>query len=192
MEYTLENRYHLIKKNIIGLKSKNPISIVQSIMNTDYISIHGPEHHFLDGATFLVAYKNCGGEIDLDDALNQLANRSIKIPGAICGYWGVCGSLASIGASLSIIHNTNALSDDDFYKDHMEYTSRVLKKMSQIGGPRCCKRNAFISLLTAVDFVNEKYGMKMEKEQVKCSFSSRNPDCIKARCPFYKDINSGK
>lgn len=52
-------------------------------MQKDFINIHGPEHHFLDGACFLVAYKNAGGNINIEEALNLLAERTIKMPGAL-------------------------------------------------------------------------------------------------------------
>lgn len=128
MEYTLEEKYELIRNEVVKNKSKNPIEIVKSIMHKDFINIHGPEHHFLDGAAFLVAYKNAGGEIDVNLCLEELANRSIKMPGAMCVYWGMCGSTASVGAVLSVIHKTSPLSTDDFYKDNIEYTSSTLKK----------------------------------------------------------------
>ena len=184
MAYTLEEKYKLIKENIIKEKSTNPIDIVKNIMHKDFINIHGPEHHYLDGASFLVAYKNAGGSIDLPLALDELAKRTIKMPGAMCGMWGVCGSSVSLGACFSIIHSTGPLSDDKFYKENMEYTSSVIKKMSEIGGPRCCKRNAFLSLSYAVDFVEKHYGIKMDKENIKCEFTSFNKECIKEKCPF--------
>lgn len=187
MEYTLENKYRLIKEEVIKQKSKNPIEIVKLVMHKDFINIHGPEHHFLDGASFLVAYKNASGQIDLNEALNMLQERTIKMPGAMCGFWGICGSSSSIGAALSIIHNTGPLSSNDFYKDNMEYTSSVIKRMSEIGGPRCCKRNAFLSIIYGVKFVEKKYGIKMDLDEVKCEFSSWNKQCIGIKCPFYKD-----
>lgn len=185
MAYTLEEKYILIKKSVVQEKSKNPIIIVKNIMNLDFINIHGPEHHYLDGAAFLVAYKNAGGTIDLDDALNELSNRTIKMPGAMCGQWGICGSTASVGAALSIIHKTGPLSDDDFFKDHMEYTSSVISTMSKIGGPRCCKRNAFLSLSAASKFVEDKYGIDMPNEKIACDFSVFNQQCISNRCPYF-------
>ena len=187
MEYTLEDKYRLIKEEILKSKSKNPIEIVKSIMHKDFINIHGPEHHFLDGASFLVAYKNSGGQIDINNAIDVLAERTIKMPGAMCGFWGVCGSVASVGAVLSIIHETGPLTSNDYYKDNMEYTSSVIQKMSEIGGLRCCKRNAFLSLTNAVKFVEIKYGIKMDIEEVKCEFSSWNKQCIERKCPFYKE-----
>lgn len=187
MSYSLEEKYSLIKNEVIKHTSINPVEIVKAIMHNDYVNIHGPEHHFLDGAAFLVAYKNAGGVVDLEYALNELANRTIKMPGAMCGQWGVCGSTASVGAALSIVHQTGPLSNDDFYKQHMEYTSAVISDMSKIGGPRCCKRNAFLSLSYAVKFVKEKYGINMEIEDIKCEFTGFNQQCIKSNCPFYKN-----
>lgn len=185
MEYSLNEKYDLIIQEILEYQSTNPIKIVKDIMHKDFINIHGPEHHFLDGAAFLMAYHNAGGKININEALNSLKERSIKMPGAMCGLWGVCGSVTSIGAALSIIHGTGPLSDDVFYKEHMEYTSSILNKMSEIGGPRCCKRNAFLSIETAIKFVEEKYDVKMESNKTLCEFTSWNKQCIKERCPFY-------
>ena len=186
MEYTLENKYHLIKEEVVKSNSKNPIEIVKKIMHKVFVNIHGPEHHFLDGAAFLVAYNNAGGNIDVDYCLDELAKRTIKMPGAMCGYWGICGSLASVGAALSIIHGTGPLSADEYYKHNMEYTSNVLTDMSKIGGARCCKRNAFLSLSHAVKFVKEKYGIVMELNKIECEFSPSNMQCLHDKCPFYK------
>lgn len=187
-EYTTENKYSLIKQELIKCRSANPITIVKEIMSKEFVAIHGPEHHFLDGAAFLTAFKNAGGKIDLDKCLNDLANRSIKMPGAMCGYWGVCGSVTSIGAALSIINGTGPLSVDEHYKHNMEYTSSVLAKMGKIGGARCCKRNAFISISHAVKFVKEKYNIEMELGNIDCEFSPLNKQCLKTACPYYRAL----
>ena len=102
MEYTLEEKYRLIRNAVISLNSKNPIEIAKSVMHEDFVNIHGPEHHFLDGAAFMVAYKNSGGDIDLDKAIDILAERTIKMPGAMCGYWGMCGSVSSVVAHAAL------------------------------------------------------------------------------------------
>lgn len=190
MEYTLEDKYGRIRSEIVGIRSKNPVEILNEMMHKDYISIHGPEHHFLDGAAFLTAYRNAGGKIDLEACLDELARRTVRMPGAMCGLWGVCGSVASVGAALSVIHGTGPLSTDDYYKDNMEYTSAVLREMSRIGGARCCKRNAYLSLTYAVRFVKEKYGIEMESGTVVCGFSPRNQQCLGKRCPFHGSMFS--
>lgn len=181
----MQEKFELIKNDLVKQTSKNPIVVVKNIMHNEYVSIHGPEHHFLDGGAFLVAYKNAGGEIDLHKALDRLAERAIKMPGAMCGYWGVCGAVASLGATLSVLHNTSPLSSDEHYKEHMQFTSKVIARMSEIGGPRCCKRNAFIALSMAVEFVKDKYGVALEMDKVECEFSGKNVQCIGKRCPFH-------
>ena len=59
--------------------------------------------------------------------------------------------------------------------------------MSKIGGPRCCKRNAFISLSTAVDFVKEKYNIDIEKSEIICNYNHLNKQCLGKKCPFFKE-----
>lgn len=114
------------------------------------------------------------------------------MPGAMCGYWGVCGSVTSLGAVLSIIHDVNPISSSSYYKDNMEYTSSVLKRMSEIGGPRCCKRNAFLSLSVAVKFVSDKYGVKMDFDYITCGFSSPINNVLKLNVHILKGKNNEK
>jgi hypothetical protein len=186
MPYTLLEKMDLIKAELKKPQaSKDPLSIAHSLMRKDFVSMHGPEHHMLDGGSFLVAYKNAGGEVDLPSALDELERRAIQMPGATCGQWGVCGSVSSLGAALAIIHHTGPLSDDEFYKDNMRFTSSVLKKMAEIGGPRCCKRNATLSLSTAISFVKEHYGIEMGTSSLECSFYPLNNTCLKGKCPFH-------
>ena len=98
----------------------------------------------------------------------------------------MCGSVASIAAVLAIIDNTGPISSDEHYSQHMEFTSNVIKIMSEIGGPRCCKRNAFISLSEGMKYAKKYYGISIELSNIKCEFSSINKQCIQKRCPFYQ------
>lgn len=182
----MEEKFSLIKNECLKADTKDPIELILYIMKKDCISIHGPEHHILDGSCFLTALHNSGVDFDLNGALDEMIERGKKMPGATCGKWGVCGSAASIGAALSIVHSTEPLSSNQYYKDNLNYVSRALKGIAEVGGPRCCKRNAFISLLTAIDFVNETYGIELPKNKPVCCFSHKNRQCIKPQCPFFK------
>lgn len=184
----MEDKFELIKAECLKAKTNDPIELIFKIMQKDYINMHGPEHHVLDGACFLTALHNAGMEFDLAAALDEMIARGIKMPGATCGKWGVCGSASSVGAALAILHGTGPLSDNEYYKDNMRFTSKALGNIADVGGPRCCKRNALISLLTAIDFVKERYGVELPKKKISCGFSNRNAQCIKTRCPFYKGI----
>ena len=185
MQETLEEKYALLRRDVQECRGCDPVEIACELMKKPYVGMHGPEHHFLDGAAFLAAYKNAGGKIDLDRALYELAGRTIRMPGAMCGQWGICGSVASVGAALAVIHQTGPLSTDRYYKDHMAYASSVIAKMSEIGGARCCKRNVFLSLSFGARFVRETYGIPMQTGDIVCTFSDRNAQCLVSRCPFH-------
>ena len=53
-------------------------------------------------------------------------------------------------------------------------TSRSLARLGEIGGPRCCKRNSYLSILTAVDYIEEVTGIKMQKPSIVCRHVSSN------------------
>ena len=168
-------------------KSKNPIEIFNTIANKDFVRIHGPEHHVLDGASLLTAFYNAGGMIELQKSLDEIVKRGLQMPGATCGMWGVCGAVSSMGAALSIIDGTGPLSTDASWGKHMEFTSGALHSLSKVGGPRCCKRDAYLSFQKVIEYVNENYDVDLESNKIECSFSEKNEQCIRERCPFFKN-----
>lgn len=175
----------LIKKICLNTNSINPIEIILDLMNNQEVNIHGPIHHILDGAAFITAMYNATHSFDLKHALDEMEERGKLMPGATCGKWGICGSCSSIGAALAIIHETGPLSNNEYYKHNMELVSQSLMNIASIGGPRCCKRNAYISLKSAIKYVKDIYGIELEDQDVKCAYSHKNMQCIKERCPFY-------
>lgn len=174
-----------IKEACLHSRETDPISLILDLMQQDCIPIHGPEHHVLDGACFLTALHNAGMAFDLEAALDEMIARGNKMPGAICGQWGVCGAAASVGAALAIVHQTGPLSTHPYYKDNLYFVSRALNRIADVGGPRCCKRNAFLSLQTAIDFMNDTYGLALPKHSLTCPFSAQNQQCIRLACPFF-------
>ncbi len=181
----MEERAKKIIDVCLQEKDTNPIKIFNNIAQKEFVRMHGPEHHILDGAALLTAYFNAGGNINLKASLEELMNRGMKMPGAICGMWGVCGAVSSMGAALSIIDGTGPLSSDESWGKHMEFTSKALSRLSEVGGPRCCKRDAFLAFQKAIEFVNENYDVKLDVNTIECIYSLKNEQCIKERCPFY-------
>lgn len=174
---------------IIGIcleeTSKNPAEIIEKLMAQPFCHMHGPEHHVMVGAALLTAYKNAGGDIDLPEALIEMMNRGKSVPGGACGFWGACGAGISSGMFVSIISKSTPLAVEPFALSH-QMTSAALGKIGEIGGPRCCKRDSFLSILTAVDFVEKHFGIKMDKPEIICEYSAKNNQCIGKRCPFSK------
>lgn len=174
---------------IIGLclteTSKNPVEIIEKMMSLPFCHMHGPEHHVMVGASLLTAYKNAGGDIDLKSALAEMMNRGKSVPGGACGFWGACGAGISSGMFVSIITKSTPLTRESFGLSH-QMTAKSLDKIGQIGGPRCCKRDSYLSILSAVDFVADNFGVKMEKPEIICGHSAQSNQCIGKRCPFAK------
>ena len=183
---TIAEKSEFIIRDIVKESGTNPVKIFKNIVKNDYINIHGPEHHIVDGASILVAYKNAGGDIDLEAALNKLMYEGLRMPGAMCGLWGICGAITSVGAALSIIDGTGPLSTDGTWGAHMQFTADAIGELGKINGPRCCKRDAMIAFKNGVEYINSHYGVTLEYEKMKCEYSGINEQCIKERCPFYE------
>lgn len=181
----MEQRAALIIAECEKSTGTNPYEIFHSIAEMDFVRIHGPEHHILDGACILTAFHNAGGKVELHEALNKLMYEGLRMPGAACGLWGVCGAVTSIGAALAIIEGTGPLSDED-WGSHMKYTSAALARLAETGGPRCCKRDAFTAMDQAVSYIADRYGVKLEMPMIKCDFSPLNKQCIGNKCPYNK------
>lgn len=163
--------------------SKDPVDILEKMMAQPFCHMHGPEHHVMVGSALLTAYHNAGGEIDLEPALEEMQNRGKSVPGGACGFWGACGAGISTGMFVSIISKSTPLSEEPFGLSNL-MTARALEQIGTVGGPRCCKRDSYLSILAAVDFVKEHFGVEMDRADVICTHSSQNNQCIGKRCPF--------
>ena len=163
--------------------SKDPVEIIREMMTLPFCHMHGPEHHVMVGAALLTAYRNAGGPIDLEKALSEMMNRGKSVPGGACGFWGACGAGISAGMFVSIISSSTPLSVEPFALAH-KMTAKALDAIGEIGGPRCCKRDSYLSILAAVAFVKEQFGVEMEKADVVCTHAAMNNQCIGKRCPF--------
>ena len=175
--------------SIIGLclheHSKNPIEIIDKMMAMPFCHMHGPEHHVMVGAALLTAYHNAGGTVELEKALTEMYRRGKEVPGGTCGFWGACGAGISAGMYLSIITKSTPLAGEEWGLSN-QMTARALQRIGEAGGPRCCKRDSYLSIIEAVGFTEEKLGIHMEINEFFCRRSDRNNQCIQRRCPFYQ------
>ena len=112
-----------------------------------------------------------------------MMNRGKSVPGGACGFWGACGAGISSGMFVSIISKSTPLAREPFALSH-QMTAKSLGEIGKIGGPRCCKRDSFLSILSAIDFAKENFDVEMERSDIICEFSKFNNQCIGKRCPF--------
>lgn len=175
---------------ILGLcleeTSCNPIDVVGKMMDMPFCHMHGPEHHVMVGCALLTAYRNAGGDIDLEPSLREMISRGKKVPGGACGFWGACGAAVSTGMFISIITGSTPLAKEAWgYSNLM--TSKSLQAIGEIGGPRCCKRNSYLAVMTAAAYAEEIKDVKMEIPEITCRHNEANNQCIGTRCPFHPE-----
>ena len=165
--------------------SADPFAVLEELMAADFCHMHGPEHHVLVAAAILTAYRNGGGELDLEKALTEAVRRGRQVPGGVCGFWGACGAAIGSGIAVSILSGATPLAKETYGLAN-GMTARALADIAAVGGPRCCKRNSYLALNAAADFLAERFGVALSRPKVVCRHSERNAQCIGRRCPFFK------
>ena len=174
--------------SILGLclseTSRDPVVILEKMMAMPFCHMHGPEHHVMVGAALLTAYKNAGGTLDLPKALQEMYRRGKAVPGGACGFWGACGAGISAGQFVAIATGSTPLAAEPWGLSN-QMTAKALDSIGKNGGPRCCKRDSYLSILAAVDYAAEHFGVHMEKSDPVCTRSRLNNQCIGKRCPFF-------
>lgn len=163
--------------------SKDPIEILRKMMDLPFCHMHGPEHHVMVGAALLTAYRNAGGALELEPALQEMYSRGKAVPGGACGFWGACGAGVSTGQFMAIVTGSTPLAEEPWGLSN-RMTARALDSIGRIGGPRCCKRDSYLAILAAVELVREKLGVAMVPTRPVCTHRAKNAQCIGARCPF--------
>ncbi|NLY46661.1 MAG: SAM-dependent methyltransferase [Tissierella sp.] len=166
----------------------NPMEMAIELMKIPVINMHGPEHHFLVPAVLLASYYNIKGEKNFKDKKLSIAKTRAKdIKGGFCGFYGNCGAAVGTGMYISIVTETTPLSKENWGLVNI-MTGTSLISIGNIGGPRCCKRNLFVAIEEAAKFTEKNFDLKMydyEKFTPKCSFKSKNKQCLQLECPYY-------
>ena len=175
----------VVRSVVLNSSSKNPVDIADEIMASSFVHMHGPEHHFIVGASLLCAYSNTYGEVDLENALNAVISRGKKVPGGFCGMAGCCGAAVSAGIFLSVILKATPMSKEEWALSN-RMTSRCLEAVSRLGGPRCCKRDSYTTILAAAEFLREELGKPLGvSDEILCSHFGDNAECLKVECPYF-------
>lgn len=166
----------------------NPLDMAVELMKSPSINMHGPEHHYLVPAVLLTSYYNLLDKRNEKNKKLAVAKMRAKdIKGGFCGFYGNCGAAVGAGIYISIITGATPLTKESWGLSN-RMTGTALLRMSEIGGPRCCKRNLFTAIREAAKFTDEHFNLKLydyEDYKPKCSFRTKNRECLKAECPYY-------
>ena len=96
----------------------------------------------------------------------------------------ICGAAVGTGIFMSVILNSTPLSVQERKLSNL-IVADSLKTIALSGGPRCCKRDCFIALETAISFVYEHLNIKLGSSDIKCIFLNNNNECLHENCRYY-------
>jgi len=177
----------LIETYCLKAASQDPVEIAMHLMRNPQVKMHGPEHHFLVPAVLLTAYYNTLriSENRRREGLKKARERAEKVLGGFCGFYGDCGAAVGTGIMMSVITGATPLSKQEWRLSNL-MTARSLLTIANHGGPRCCKRNSFLAIACAIEFLKEQLGTTLPVNRAFiCEFSSLNKECLAQECPFH-------
>jgi len=175
-----------VKMACLKYKGIDPNALAVEIMNTPTIRMHGPEHHYILPAVLLTCIYNLKGRTDdLKEKLDSLAVRTSCEAPDHCEYnINNCGAAIGTGIFLSTFLDRTTENEDEWSLTN-QLVSECIKKIAEIGGPRCCKRDTYISIQTTIEFLKNKFAIELPLSEAKCTFSLRNKSCKHENCIFY-------
>jgi hypothetical protein len=179
----------LIEVICIHSTEDNPFVIADQIFSSPSVMMHGPEHHFLVPAVLIAALYNHTNEPGKKEkGIKNARHRAGMVKGGFCGLLGDCGAAVGTGIFVSIVTGATPLSREEWRMTNL-MTARALERIALLGGPRCCKRNTFLALQEAIKFISTEMGIRLpEPRDISCRFSDQNRECLKERCPFYREL----
>lgn len=164
--------------------------LMEQMMDYPEIPMHYPYHHFIMPAALLTlaAIEENLSEEELSIMLECALARSQNVLGGFCGNYGACGAAIGTGIFMSVYTDTSPMSETSWQWAN-EVTGLSLQNIASVSGPRCCKRTAFLSLIKAVPYINEKLHLHLTlSEKITCKYFTKNDTCKKEACPFYEQL----
>ncbi len=173
-------------------EEKDPVEMYKGVIEelrkrwtaSQELPFHGPWHHGMIAGIIIAALRNNGYDFTQADVVEAL-KRGLMIPAGSCGFHGVCGAGTGMGIALSIITRSTPFHDGERTRA-LKGASKVIGRISGMGGPRCCALSAFTTLDQAVKILGEMgYGLPSRKIAGTCEDHALNPQCHGRRCPYY-------
>lgn len=178
----------LIERYCSSTDSPAPLAMALTLMNNPSVKMHGPEHHFLVAAVLLAAFRNATNAVEGNAAerISEARKRAEEVKGGFCGFQGTCGAAMGTGIFMSLVTGATPLSNRERQLSNM-ITAESLRVIAENCGARCCKRESFWAINTAVRFVRRELGVMLPVEPPpSCGFSDLNRECLLGRCGFYR------
>ncbi|TEB08561.1 Cyclic pyranopterin monophosphate synthase 1 [Pelotomaculum schinkii] len=173
----------VVERVCVATNLTDPVEIALQIFKLPGLHMHGPEYHSIVAAVLVTAYGNSVKDKQAQ-AIKEAIKRGKDIKGGVCGTHGACGAGVGVGVAYSIIHQVTPYSKEERGAAN-RLTALALLEISRFGGPRCCKRDAMISIETAKR--NIKEFDNNGRSRYICSQFMNNQKCIQSQCPYFPE-----
>jgi len=183
-ECRLATQQEITERVCLNTHLTDPVQIVNLIMKHTSFNAYGVEHHELVAPAVLAALRNLNIAEVSAARLKGSMRRASRINYGSCGSMGVCGACASAGVAVSMLLKSNYLKDRERTLT-LKTVSNALMKLTELGGPRCCKYSTYASLQSAWDVLINDLNYPLEPLIITCDFKDQLPDCKKEKCPYY-------
>lgn len=174
----------IIERVCLHTKSTDPIELANLIMKHASFNQYGVEHHEMVAPVVLAALRNTGKTDITDGRIKAAIKRGSKIPYGSCGSMGTCGACVSAGAAIALVTNSNYLKDRERNLT-LKTTAQSLLKLTELGGPRCCKYSTYVSIQSAWETLTEDLHLDLSPLTIHCDFQGILKECHFEKCPFY-------
>lgn len=176
----------VIERACAATEETDPIALAVRLLRHPSVKMHGPEHHFMVPAVLLATWSNARGEPGKRaERVAEARRRSEPVLGGFCGVQGACGAAVGTGIFVAVATGSTPLRGPERGLSN-RMTVRALDVVSRTDGPRCCKRDSFLSLLAAARFAKEHLGVALPARGPECEWSEKNGECIGEACPFHR------
>ena len=176
-----------IEAIILQTPSTDPFAIAGQCMDLNVLPMLGCQHTYIAGGALMAALKNDGTFQLTNDDIREVFHRTQKqAHGGYCGLTGTCGIAPALGACVAILTGSKCGTDKE-QRLTMELVSRVVRAITDLTGPSCCKAYVRTSLAVAVEFWEQNFSLILsEKDSIPCRHTEKHPHgCRQEKCPYY-------
>jgi hypothetical protein len=165
-----------------------PEDILEELISLPGLPMHGPEHHAMAGLAILLACERTGINLP-QNYIEEMIRRSMQIPGGACGYHGACGGAVSLGISVSLITGATPVTGLARGMAHRA-TALALSRCAD-DEARCCKRALRKTVISGREFFSEELGITFPQPKAHqfCRDISRNRECAREHCPYFRLVS---
>lgn len=172
-----------VQSYIAQCELTDPVEIFLDMRASFPFPLHGPEHHALVPAAFLVAYRNSGGGITAA-AIESAISEGAKLPGGTCAYWGGCSAALGLGVAYGTILQASPVKSRG-RQIAQTVVSKILARLADFKAARCCRRESLLSLQIGAELSKEYLPVEVTAGALPaCDQTSVNRECVRGLCPF--------